>query len=182
MPDEHAALTAALWALFAHCHDAFWISPILVISSPEKRCGKTTLLRALSNLVPRSIPSSNISPAVLFRVIERDRPCLLIDEADTYLRHDNHELRGIINAGHTRDLAFVLRCDGDDNEPVKFSTWAPKVIALIKNLPETIEDRAIILRLRRKLPGETVNELRFKDCDHIFGDTVRRCIRWACHR
>ena len=43
-----------------------------------------------------------------FRVIQETRPTLLIDEADTFLQ-GNDELRGILNAGYTRDTAFVVR-------------------------------------------------------------------------
>jgi hypothetical protein len=68
---------------------------------------------------------------------------------------DNEELRGIINSGHTKEAAFVIRCDGDDNTPTRFSTWCPKAIAMIGNLPDTIADRSISVSLRRKLAGET---------------------------
>ena len=61
-------------------------------------------------------------PAPLFRLVERDEPTLLLDEADTYFR-DAQELRGFINRSHRRDLAFVARCVGDYHEPRKFSTW-----------------------------------------------------------
>ena len=56
------------------------------IESPEKECGKSTLITLLSRLVNRPAVSSNISPSAFFRVIEELRPTLLIDEADTNLR------------------------------------------------------------------------------------------------
>jgi putative DNA primase/helicase len=67
---------------------------------------------------------------------------------------DNEELRGIINSGHTKGAAFVIRCEGDNHEPVKFTTWCPKAIAMIGAPPDTIRDRSIIVNLRRKLPEE----------------------------
>jgi hypothetical protein len=60
------------------------------------------------------------------------------------------ELRGIVNAGHTRDSAFTVRAEGDRNEPRLFSTWAPKLVAAIGRLPDTIEDRSIRIVLTRK--------------------------------
>src|SRR5260370_1278685 len=78
------------------------------VESPEKRCGKTTLLSALSRLVRRPVVAANISPPAFFRVIEEARPTLLIDEADTFL-HGNEEMRGILNAGYHKDTAYVLR-------------------------------------------------------------------------
>jgi putative DNA primase/helicase len=77
------------------------------------------------------------------------QPTLLIDEADTFAKMGD-ELRGILNAGHTRDTAYTVRAEGDANEPRLFSTWAPKAVAAIGRLPTTIEDRAVRVALVRK--------------------------------
>ena len=53
-------------------------------------------------------------PAI-FRVVELQRPTLLIDEADTFLP-ENEELRGILNSGH-RQGGSVIRTVGEDFEP-----------------------------------------------------------------
>ena len=41
---ENDAITAALWVLHSYVFDVFTCTPRLCITSPEKRCGKTTLL------------------------------------------------------------------------------------------------------------------------------------------
>jgi putative DNA primase/helicase len=133
---KHAETVIALWILLTNLHEAVWVCPLLVSTSPEKRCGKTTLLSLLRRLCHRPLPASNITAAALFRAIEKWQPTLLIDEAGTFLKH-SEELRGIINSGHTRDMAFVVRTVGDEHEPRRFSTWAPKVIAQIGNVPGT---------------------------------------------
>ena len=92
------------------------ISPLLALTSPEKRCGKIDAADVLIALVGPALPASNITPAALFRAVERFQPTLLIDEADTFLR-DREELRGVLNSGHTRETAFVVRTAGDDHEP-----------------------------------------------------------------
>jgi putative DNA primase/helicase len=102
------------------------------------------------------------SPAAVFRAIEAWAPTLLIDEADSFVRN-NEELRGILNSGHTRDSAFVIRTVGDDHEPRRFSTWAAKVVCLIGKLPDTLADRSIEIPLKRKLPSESVEKLRHAD-------------------
>jgi hypothetical protein len=56
-----AANATALWILHAWTLEASDISPLLVITSATKRCGKTTLLDALGMLVPRPLPASNIT-------------------------------------------------------------------------------------------------------------------------
>ena len=96
--DHGAAETVALWVLHAHTLDAFAISPRLAITSPEKNCGKTTLLDVIGRLVPRPLATSNTTTAAVFRSIEAACPTLLIDEADTFL-HGKDDLRGILTAG-----------------------------------------------------------------------------------
>ena len=44
-------------------------------------------------------PTANVTAAAVFRVVEIQRPSLLIDEADTFLS-ENEGLRGILNSGH----------------------------------------------------------------------------------
>jgi hypothetical protein len=43
----------ALWVLHTHVFDCFAITPRLAITSPEKGCGKTTLLDVINELVAR---------------------------------------------------------------------------------------------------------------------------------
>src|ERR1043165_1811422 len=112
LPD-FASETLALWILHTYAFELRDVSTYLGIESPEKRCGKTTLLSVLSRLANRPVAAANISPSAFFRVIEEMRPTLLIDEADTFLRR-NDELRGILNAGYTRDTAYVIRVQNQD--------------------------------------------------------------------
>jgi len=98
---EHAAEALALWILHTYAFDLRDISTYIGIESPDKGCGKTTLLRLLGKLVRKPVSTANVSPSALFRVIEELQPTLLIDEGDTFLRN-NDELRGILNAGYSR--------------------------------------------------------------------------------
>jgi putative DNA primase/helicase len=111
----------ALWVLFAHAHDAADHSPILAIESPEKRCGKTTLLGLIAEIVPKPLPAANVTTAAVFRSIEQFAPTLLLDEVETYL-HNKSELRGVLDSGFTRALAFVIRTVGEQHEAKRFST------------------------------------------------------------
>lgn len=174
---EHTNVLMAIWALHAWAHDAADISPILAFISPEKRCGKSTALSVMSALTPKAMHNVNVSTAVLFRVVEKFQPTVMIDEADTYLA-DNDELRGILNGGHNRMSAYVWRSVGDDHEPTQFKVWAPKCIAMIGKLPDTLEDRSLVVPLRRKQKGETVERFR---ADRLaeFLPLRRRCQRWA---
>jgi len=152
--------TLTIWVMATYVYDKFGIFPRLCLRSPEKKCGKTTTLDCLQSIASRAILTSNITPATIFRVIEKVHPTLLIDEADTFLNR-NEELRGIINSGHKKSGAYVMRTEeiGGIREPRKFSTWSPMCIATIKSLPETIVDRSIMLELKRKHTTEKVHRV-----------------------
>jgi putative DNA primase/helicase len=171
------AIALALWTLHAHTHDAAVVSPILAIKSATKRTGKTSALTLQSALVPRPLLVSNVTPATVFRTVEAYLPTLLIDEADSFLG-GKEELRGLLNSGHTRAGAVIVRSVGKDFDPRTFSTWCPKAIALIGDLPATLEDRAIVLTMRRRSKGESVKPIRL-DRLHEFEPLRRRAARWA---
>jgi hypothetical protein len=175
---RHAAEAVALWILHAHALEAFSISPLLTINSPTKRAGKTLVLEVVSLLVPRRLFTSNISPSALFRVVDGFTPCLLIDEADTFLR-DSDELRGILNASHRKASAYVVRCVGDEHETAFFVTWCPKAVALIGKLPGTLEDRSILISMKRKAPKEDVEMFRADRAALELPDFKRKALRWA---
>jgi len=195
--------TLALWVLHTYAFELRDVSTYLGIESPEKRCGKTTLLGVLNRLANRPVPAANISSSAFFRVIEEMRPTLLIDEADTFLR-TNDELRGILNAGYTRDTAYVIRMQPSEpgarnsEQPNKsqapapssfnsfnpfnrcnsfnsFSCWCPKVMAAIGRLPETLADRCIVIRMQRKTINEDCERLRDLDTTAL----RERCVRFV---
>src|SRR5262249_29402286 len=170
-----ADIALPLWVLHAWTVDAGDISPLMVLVSPTKRCGKTSVLIVLYFLTPGSELSSNITAPALFRYIQDVRPTLLIDEADSFVKH-NEELRGILNSGHTKAAANVIR--NVDHKPRRFSTWAPKAIATIGTPADTLEDRAVVVRLQRKPPGATVERLARRD-NADFAALRGHAARWA---
>jgi hypothetical protein len=108
-------------------------------------------------MVHRGLIFTNASPAVVFRSIEAWAPTLLLDEADTWMSQDL-TLAGILNGGHTRRTANVLRVEEAAGElkPRRFKTWCPIVIAGIGSQRDTLMSRSIVIGLRRKLAHETV--------------------------
>jgi putative DNA primase/helicase len=177
---EGAADMLALWTLHTYAIDAFVITPRLAVVSPQKRCGKTTVMELLDAAACGTLSAVNISTAALFRAIEQWRPTMLIDEADTFLP-DNEELRGVLNAGYRRPTAYVVRSVPveDSWEPRKFFVFGPVAIAMIGKLPSTLADRSLHLRLRRKAKHEQVERLRLDRIGDITEALKRRCLRWA---
>jgi putative DNA primase/helicase len=150
-----------LWIVRSYLHDAIDILPILTITSPDQECGKTTLLKVVFNLCNRPVSASNISAAAIYRIIGEDCPCLTLDEADSYMQEDE-AMRGIINSGHERQMAFVLRVINDKGDVGRFPTWCPKAIAMIGLPRRTILSRSIHIRIERKDKGTKLEKLRRK--------------------
>jgi hypothetical protein len=183
---DHAALAScaadalALWAVHAHCFDAFKVTPRLHVKSAVKGSGKSTVLGLLQLVTPRAITTETVSQAALFRLIDATQPTVLIDEGDTFLRDDD-DLRAIINAGISAGTP-AIRCVGDDQQVRAFNVHAPVALASIGALPSTIEDRSIRVVMKRRLRSETIAPLD-DAARHVAGRLLRQAARWcADHR
>ena len=130
-------------------------------------------------LVHRPLSCSHATGPALFRAIETSQPTLVVDEADTFLKN-NPDVRGILNSGHTRG-GSVLRCVevSGQQEVRSFTTWGPKIVLGIGRLDDTLEDRSIILPLKRKTPDETVESFRITRLKQNLSDYPRQMARWA---
>lgn len=166
--DENQAITVTVWVLMSHVIGFIAVAPLLLITAPEKACGKSQLLAVVSYLVARPLSAANCSISFIFRSIEMNCPTLLIDEADTFFK-ENAELKGIINAGYTRSNAYVGRTEADGKGgfvPKLFDVWCAKAIAGIameRYLAAATLSRCIKISLRRKMPHEEVSRLRHAD-------------------
>jgi hypothetical protein len=167
LPSTEAAVAAALWIAATHALPAWQHAPRLVIRAPEKRCGKSRLLDIVEGTCHNPLITVNASPAAVYRAIGADiPPTLLVDEADTIFggksAEANEDLRGLLNAGHQRNRP-AIRWDAGTRSLEKIPTFAMAALAGIGAMPDTIEDRAVVIRMRRRAPGETVATFRYRD-------------------
>lgn len=171
--------SAALWIVHSYMLDHFQVTPRLAIRSPVKRCGKSTLLDVFRCLVLKALPTSSVTASVTFRVIEKHRPCLLIDEADMLLRSkdESKDLYSVLLDGHRRG-GQTLRNVGDEHEPRGFNTYAAIAIASIGKLIDTLTDRSIGIDLKRRKRNEQVARFRFDRVDHLT-ELARQIMRWV---
>jgi putative DNA primase/helicase len=167
---QYADIACSLWTLHTYVFDAFEISPRLFLRSPTRRCGKTRALRLLKKLVRKPLFTPDATPASLFEEIHRSHPTVLLDEWDS-MSYAN-DFRNGFNCGYERD-GEVRRKYGT------FSTFTPLAIASNTSLHPTMEDRSIVVLLKRKKIEEKVMDSRDFDGTEI----VRKCMRWAAdHR
>jgi 5S rRNA maturation endonuclease (ribonuclease M5) len=167
-PSADAAIAVTLWAAHTHLAAAFESTPRLALLSPEKQCGKSRVLELLDLLCADPETLSDASPAYLYRRIGAGPLTILLDECDAIWRRGKsgkdetaEALRSVINAGH-RKSATVGRVEmnGQAAALKRFPVYAPAALAGIGTLPDTIMDRAVVIRMRRRAPDETIRAFR----------------------
>ena len=175
-----AADAVALWIAHTWVADSFDHTPRLGITSPVKKCGKSTLLEILRLTCRRPLKADNISASGVFRTVEALNPLtLLIDEADSFLA-ENEELRGVLNSGFERsgNVIRVVEVNGK-HQPIQFSTFAPCALAAIGDLPPTLADRSVPIRMIRKAVAEKVQKFRHGRNRGDLADLARKLARWS---
>jgi hypothetical protein len=174
------ATAVTLWVAHTHAFDAADVTPYLTVTSALKRSGKSRLLEVLKLLVRKPLPTANISDAALFRAIA-SKPTLLFDEIDAIFgprSRDREDLRGMLNAGFERG-AVTHRVGGATNRAFQtFNVFAAKAFAGIGELPDTIADRAILIRLERRTRHEHVDRFRRRDVEPEASDLRDRLAAW----
>ncbi|MFF2125343.1 DUF3631 domain-containing protein [Streptomyces olivochromogenes] len=182
-PTEVAYVAVALWDAHAHLLDCFDSTPRLAFLSPEPGSGKSRALEIVETLVPRPMVAVNASAAALFRSVSGPdgRPTILFDEIDTVFgpkAGDNEELRGFINAGHRRK-GVTYRCVGDSQTVTPFPSYTAVAVAGLGSLPDTILDRSIIIRMRRRARNEKVEPFRARLHEQEGNALRERLAVWA---
>ena len=184
LPSQEALDAITLWGAATHLQPAWQHAPRLAVVGPAKRCGKSRLLDVLTETVHEPMLTINTTPAAIFRSITEDNPpTLLVDEADTIfgtpkMAEKNEEMRGLLNAGHQRNR-YVTRVVGNDHTPHRFATFAMAAIAGIGDLPDTVMDRAVVIRMRRRAEGEKVKPFRSRRDIPALHDLRDRIAAWA---
>ncbi|MGW1791896.1 DUF3631 domain-containing protein [Streptomyces tubercidicus] len=182
-PSPEALDAITLWVAATHLQPAWQHAPRLAVVGPAKRCGKSRLLDVLTETVHEPMLTINTTPAAIFRSIsEEEPPTLLVDEADTIfgpkVAEKNEETRGLLNAGHQRGR-YVTRVVGNDHTPHKFATFAMAAIAGIGDLPDTVMDRSVVIRMRRRAEGEKVRPFRSRRDIPALHEIRDRIHAWA---
>lgn len=166
LPSADAFVALVLWAAHTHLLDAFESTPRLLVTSPEPGSGKTRVLELLATVCPRALEAVNVTPSYLFRKVEdpEGRPTILFDEIDTVFgpkAKDNEEIRGFLNAGHRRG-AKSGRCvtSGKTIKTEEIEAYCAVAMGGLGFMPDTIQSRSIIIRIRRRGSGEAIEAFR----------------------
>lgn len=150
---EAQSVVISLWVVHTHISYLAQATPYLAVTSKTKRSGKTRLLETVELLVNEPLRTANITEAALFRALSQSTKTLLLDEVDTVFGEGKSRelLRAILNASYRRGSP-VIRTQGKGVEA--FDVFCPKMIAGIGELPDTVADRSIPIRLERSTPSK----------------------------
>ncbi|MBI3105310.1 MAG: DUF3854 domain-containing protein, partial [Candidatus Rokubacteria bacterium] len=168
--DRRTALWIAAWTLATWCYRAFRVFPYLSIRSAEKRCGKSRLLGLLARVCFNASPvTAHPTEAQLYRSAARTGGAQLLDEVET-LRGDKDRfdaLISVLNVGFERGgVVTRLEKRGERFVEEPYEVYAPRVLAGIMGLKDTLEDRALPLFMLRRRRSEPVARLgRSTDTD-----------------
>ena len=159
----------------------FRYSPILLLTSPLRACGKTTLMLLLAELCHKSRKVTNITDASLYRLLDSFQPTLFLDEIDTYLAK-REEMIGHLNSGFDEREGTVYRQTGADwSKTAEFSSWGAKCLAGIGSQHPNLESRAIKIPLERKPVSKKFERIQMilATDPSCFQDIRRKSIRFA---
>lgn len=176
---EHDAVAIVLWALFSHVYERFYISPRLVLRSPEPGCGKTTLLDLLALLCARGVRWDQGTAASMFRTIDADHPSLMIDEVDCLDLAGAIEL--VLRSGYKKNGFIVRYIDGANKY---WSAHGVMALAIVdKKLSEALLDRSVIISLQKSTHTETLRTIEVEDdmvhIEEVVKPVYRQICAWA---
>jgi Protein of unknown function (DUF3631)/Domain of unknown function (DUF3854) len=180
-PSSYAHIAHTLWCAHTHQMGAWESTPRIAFLSPEPGSGKTRALEVSELLVPCPVEAVNTTPAYLFRKVSSPDglPTILYDEIDTLFgpkAKDNEEIRGMLNAGHRRG-AVAGRCvtRGEVVQTEELPAYCAVALAGLHNLPDTLLSRSVVVRMKRRSPGEQITPYRrrvYLDEGHALRDEL----------
>jgi len=182
--DARISLLLAVWILGTYFFKAFRFYGYVWVNSPVKRCGKSLVLDILSlvcfNSTPRLI---NPSEASVFREVDSNDTNLIIDEVES-LSHgekdQKSELISLLNSGFQRgSLASRVETKNKEFVVTYFNSYCPKVLAGIKGIVDTIEDRSFKVPMIRKTKSETIKRFNLRILDSRIEKIREDCFIWA---
>jgi hypothetical protein len=183
LPSTHEVVVVTLWVLHTWFFEAAETTPYLNISSATPQSGKTRLFEVLELLVRKPFKVVNFTEAVLFRYIDAETPTALLDEIDQVFGKERTAISGILavlNSGY-RTGGWVPRNVGAGvgMQVVKFNTFCPKAFAGLGRLPDTVADRSIPIRLKRRRRTEAVSRFRQATAREEAQPVADACESWA---
>jgi hypothetical protein len=148
---EDFEIFASYYVLLSWVYDKVSTLPYLRALG-DTGTGKSRFLKVIGNLCYKPcIIAGAITPAPIYRMIEKFHGTLIIDEADMKNSDSYNEVIKILNCGFEKGTP-VIRCDKDDpNDLQFFCTYCPKLIAT----RQSFQDKALESRCLNEIMRQT---------------------------
>ena len=176
--EDHQYTALALWILHTFVFRELQHTPRLALLSPVRNCGKSTGLNLCDKLCAKARKFGSTTTAVLPRLIDSERPTLLLDEADNLDFANDPILRAIVNDGFE---ATGVRALVVNQETREFNLFAPLAFGAIGRLPLPLMSRSIVINMvrapRKAMPErfDLKNKELVRDLDVVY----RHVFAWA---
>jgi hypothetical protein len=166
-----------LWAAFTYLVEIALFATKLLFQFPERDAGKSTALDVIYWMVQRPYLAIEATGPVLYRIIDRLKPTLLLDEADSLFKRST-VLGHIINSSFENRPAKIAR-SGRGKEYFEYEHYCTQAIGMKGlGMPDTTLSRCIICRIWPALPSEKREEFGKRD-DAEFVTLRRKLMRWS---
>jgi len=166
-PDIRISELLATWTIGTYMYKFFPYYGYLLFISPTKRCAKSLVEDLLSHVCHNATNRSvNPSEASVFRQVDGNDITLIIDEVESLSPKEKDkkpEMFSLLNSGFQKG-SIVTRIESRGKEFVTslFNAYSPKVLAGIRGVSDTLEDRSFRIPMIRKTPGEKVKRFNFR--------------------
>ena len=166
-PDIRIPELLAAWVIGTYMYKSFPYYGYLLFISPTKRCAKSLAEDLLSHVCHNATNRSiNPSEASIFRQVDGDDITLIIDEVESLSPKEKDkkpEMFSLLNSGFQKG-SIVTRIESRGKEFVTslFNAYSPKILAGIRGVSDTIEDRSFKIPMIRKTPGERVKRFNLR--------------------
>jgi hypothetical protein len=144
---DYSLLSA--WVIGTYFAPVFSAYPFLNVKAP-KGSGKSQCLNFLRQVCFNAI-KSRATVAALGDTVDALRGTYLIDQADSLGKKDGDDLLDILADSYKKSggKRRVMNMGNGSREILEFETYGPKALASIRELPEDLRDRCLIIPLIR---------------------------------
>jgi len=146
---DEVADVLTCWIIATYCYPLFYWFPHVLINAPSGS-GKSKCLSIIRQLSFRGFDigaSAGVTPAQLFRTLEGNRGCIIIDEYEQVDNDTTKLVNQILNASASKD-AYVIRSEQIDKQwkAWKFPIFCPKAVGNIAGINPTSLSRFIAFK------------------------------------
>lgn len=175
---DYTILTA--WTIGTYFFPIFSAYPYIHIKAP-KGSGKSQCLNLLNQTAFNAVKARASLPA-LRDTVDALRGTYLMDQADALHRNNMEDFLDILTDSYKRAGGSVRKMVANKKgwEMEEFEAYSPKVFASIRDLPEDLRDRCIVIPLIRSsknFPPINEEDVAWKDIRHeLYSLLVRQFV------